>query len=539
MTTVAPIRHAGSPAPVSSPSQYSTIVHSTMVAPVSLPASVASSSSSHSSASSSLHPVVVAHPGLSAVPGKYNGYADLPNQVSRRSVRKGFALNVIVVGETGTGKSTFINSLFSADIYDGKESPGISYRIGKTIQVEKTRVSLVEKGVKVRLTIVDVPGFGHFVDNTNAWDSVVSYIDRRYHEYLEREMSVKRNLDEHLDDRVHCCLYFIAPNGHGMRPLDILAMKALGTKVNVIPVIGRADTLTVDERKEFKEKIRRELKEHDIKLYDFPENSDGEGDDEDDGKLNGKKENFRSMLPFAVIGSNTYVDTKDGRKVRGRKYPWGTVEIDNPEHSDFTLLRKLLLRIYLSDLMDVTNDVHYENYRCEYFNRANSSNGDSVLGPSRGTSVDGGMSTPLRSSIGKGSHRSPLTQLELEQKENDAKIMKMKSDMQAIFDQKVKEKELKLADSEKDLEKKFQNWERDVDAQRKRLEQDKTDYELQKKQFGDAYPQLYPILQDALMQAAASDTASSGGSPGGNAPASTILKKPAKTKKSFLDKGFL
>ena len=90
-----------------------------------------------------------AHPPISAVPGKYNGYADLPNQVYRRTVRRGFALNIIVVGETGTGKSTFINSLFSSDIYDGKESLGISNRIGQTIQVEKTRVTLMEKGVQV------------------------------------------------------------------------------------------------------------------------------------------------------------------------------------------------------------------------------------------------------------------------------------------------------------------------------------------------------------------------------------------------------
>ena len=28
-----------------------------------------------------------------------------------------------------------------------------------------------------------------------------------------------------------------------------------------------------------------------------------------------------------------------GRRVRGRQYPWGFVEVDNPKHSDFALLR--------------------------------------------------------------------------------------------------------------------------------------------------------------------------------------------------------
>lgn len=34
---------------------------------------------------------------------------------------------------------------------------------------------------------------------------------------------------------------------------------------------------------------------------------------------------MRQKAPFAVVGSNTLVEV-DGKKVRGRKYPWGVVE---------------------------------------------------------------------------------------------------------------------------------------------------------------------------------------------------------------------
>ena len=35
------------------------------------------------------------------------------------------------------------------------------------------------------------------------------------------------------------------------------------------------------------------------------------------------------------------------------------------EHCDFIPLRNMLIRSHLQDLKDVTNNVHYENFRCK------------------------------------------------------------------------------------------------------------------------------------------------------------------------------
>ena len=51
----------------------------------------------------------------------YVGFANLPNQVHRKSVKKGFEFTLMVVGESGLGKSTLINSLFLTDLYPGKD----------------------------------------------------------------------------------------------------------------------------------------------------------------------------------------------------------------------------------------------------------------------------------------------------------------------------------------------------------------------------------------------------------------------------------
>lgn len=43
----------------------------------------------------------------------------------------------------------------------------------------------------------------------------MDHIDSKYDEYLNAESRVTRGaqLDDH---RIHCCLYFITPSGHGL-----------------------------------------------------------------------------------------------------------------------------------------------------------------------------------------------------------------------------------------------------------------------------------------------------------------------------------
>lgn len=41
-----------------------------------------------------------------------------------------------------------------------------------------------------------------------------------------------------------------------LRPIDTEFMKQLGAIVSIVPVIAKADTLTIAEREDFKEKVR-------------------------------------------------------------------------------------------------------------------------------------------------------------------------------------------------------------------------------------------------------------------------------------------
>lgn len=184
----------------------------------------------------------------------YVGFANLPNQVYRKAVKRGFEFTLMVVGESGLGKSTLINSMFLADIYNQDQHPGPSLRIKKTVAVENTKVLLKENGVNLSLTVVDTPGFGDAVDNSNCWVPIIDFVEAKYEEYLTAESRVQRKALS--DNRVHCCLYFIAPSGHGLKPLDVEFMQRLCDKVNIIPVIAKADTMTPEEVTLFKKQVR-------------------------------------------------------------------------------------------------------------------------------------------------------------------------------------------------------------------------------------------------------------------------------------------
>uniref|UniRef100_A0A4W6F851 Septin n=1 Tax=Lates calcarifer TaxID=8187 RepID=A0A4W6F851_LATCA len=288
---------------------------------------------------------------------EYVGFATLPNQVHRKTVKKGFTFTLIVAGESGLGKSTLINSLFLTDLYKDRKVPNAEERINQTVDIVKHTISIEEKGIKLRLSIIDTPGFGDAVNNTESWKQIEDYIDQQFEQYFRDESGLnRRNIQ---DNRVHCCLYFISPFGHGLRPLDVECMKALHEKVNIVPILAKADSLTQAEVFRKKMKIREDIKHFGINVYQFPE-----CDSDEDEDFKKQDQILKDSIPFAVIGSNVQVESK-GRKFRGRIYPWGVVEVENPAHSDFLLLRNMLVRTHMQDLKDVTRETHYENYRAQ------------------------------------------------------------------------------------------------------------------------------------------------------------------------------
>lgn len=161
-----------------------------------------------------------------------------------------------------------------------------------------------------------------------------------------------------------------------------------------------------------------------------------------------------------MVGSNTIIEV-NGKRVRGRQYPWGVAEVENGEHCDFTILRNMLIRTHMQDLKDVTNNVHYENYRSRKLAAVTYNGVDNNKNKGQLT-------------------KSPLAQMEEERREHVAKMKKMEMEMEQVFEMKVKEKVQKLKDSEAELQRRHEQMKKNLEAQHKELEEKRRQFEDEK-----------------------------------------------------------
>ncbi|CDK24593.1 unnamed protein product [Kuraishia capsulata CBS 1993] len=306
----------------------------------------------------------------------------------QKDQRRGIKFTMMICGSSGTGKTTFVNALMDQQVVPHKFQ-GYSGDIPKTltfanvsgaivdaasverhfdptlaheepgIAITETTVDIVdEDDSKLMLSIIDTPGFGENIDNEICYSEIVHYLRQQFDSVLAEETRVKRN-PRFEDTRVHVCLYFITPTGHGLRELDVVTMKKLSKYVNVIPIIGRADSFKPSELIQFKRSIIEDIERFNIPIFQFSYD-----EEEDDVETVDENKFLSSLQPFAVVSSEKTFEV-DGVTVRGRQYPWGIVNAEDPKISDFSIVRSVVLGSHLQDLKDITHDLLYEAYRTE------------------------------------------------------------------------------------------------------------------------------------------------------------------------------
>ncbi|UYV64251.1 SEPT6 [Cordylochernes scorpioides] len=364
------------------------------------------------------------------------GFDTLPEQFVRKAISVGFSFNILCIGETGIGKSTLMDSLFNTSL-DSTPSqhtlPGVKLR-SKSYELQ-------ESNVRLKMTLVDTVGYGDQLNREESFKAIVNFIDSQFETFLQEELKMKRSLFNFHDTRIHACLYFICPTGHGLKSIDLVCMKMLDKKVNIIPIIAKADTISKMDLQRFKANIMSELISNGVQIYRFP--TDGE---EVLGELN---QTMNAHLPFAVVGSTEFV-TVGNKKVRARQYPWGIVQLENESHCDFVKLREMLIRINMEDLRETTHSRHYETFR------------QNRLEQMGFTDVNDENQPVSFQDTYEQKRQSHLEDLRRREKE-----------MRQLFVSRVKEREGDIKIAERDLHSKFENMKKQYAEEKKKLEEEK------------------------------------------------------------------
>jgi cell division control protein 11 len=240
-------------------------------------------------------------------------------------------------------------------------------------------------------------------------------------------------------------LHFLDASHRELGANDLEILRRLSDRVNVIPVIGKGDTLTTAQRTALQPTIMRTIfdkykipifgypdleEDDDYEMLDTVEEEDEKEEDEEPKEPNGVTEEeqkatttavdqpsslfdeicndtdldsldeetrglveYLQKSPFVlisyeedpvtgrpiVIAANAHTNHVDeeemamspqpshikANSVIGRQYPWATLDCLNPQFSDFSVLKTLLLSTHRKLLVTETVERYYEGYRTE------------------------------------------------------------------------------------------------------------------------------------------------------------------------------
>ncbi|KAG0700138.1 Septin-domain-containing protein [Suillus ampliporus] len=230
---------------------------------------------------------------------------------TRRAHRKNRtppAFNLMVVGGRGIGKTSFLRLLLeTADISTNATE---DQRVGldrflkgslkKTQHINTACVEICESRYdRVLLTVIDTPGLdfgdGRELRLERQVSEIIKYLDAQYADTMNEESKVVRQSKG--DQHVHLCIFMVDPSSilspssrstqspmsgsarsdttvgdtqeakydqeysrdFTMTPAELRVIRRLSARVNVLPVIAHADSLTDDTLSLVKAAVRRDL----------------------------------------------------------------------------------------------------------------------------------------------------------------------------------------------------------------------------------------------------------------------------------------
>lgn len=323
------------------------------------------------------------------------GFGSLSNHFLQRSRREGADFNLLVVGPAGCGKSTLLSNLYNQEILPADRRRNA--RIPDSIEFIDHESVIEEAGMTLRLKVTEVLGYGELSfggaqAQVKKIQKIVKNVEEKHRLFFDGENYAKRpqkNANESKgvkDQLYHAAVIFIQPQRNlNISANDIALLQALQSRVNLIPVIAKADTFIGEELCQIKANLKKAFNNSKILL--FPNITDVSDDD----WVIKEAVDVRSHCPFLTIASGS----ENNNSVRARQYPWGSVSIDAPLSrtkatnasaqslslagssaarlfdaveccgNDLFPMQKMLIRSHFEFLKRHTLEKLYENFRTE------------------------------------------------------------------------------------------------------------------------------------------------------------------------------
>ncbi|KIJ54548.1 hypothetical protein M422DRAFT_240615 [Sphaerobolus stellatus SS14] len=352
------------------------------------------------------------------------------------------AYTVLVVGPPRAGKSSLTRLFLDTAPISPHATPAQRESLVRFLRADKAfpecEIEVVWDGERVLLRLIDspplnyAPGAEDELERTLA--DIIALVEDRYIDGAREEAQSTVS-----ESHIHLCLYVLDPASIVTRyppspsyrrpdPLppklpanEITVIHKLSTRVNVLPVLGRSDHVTLDQLLTLKHAVRKNLAEAGLGFGIFDEKGDGgiaptaipsrqhprpphsprpriKQDPTHSPKMDVDEEKPRQeshvrtshsrsptppatetvpLLPFAFFApegpprdehydiseNDSGLDSLKGRFVR--EYRWGALDCLDRRHSDFVTLRKAVMDCR-KELKAYTKDFLYERFKTDF-----------------------------------------------------------------------------------------------------------------------------------------------------------------------------
>ncbi|KAG0048391.1 septin 2 [Gryganskiella cystojenkinii] len=215
------------------------------------------------------------------------------------------SLRFLLLGDVGVGKSSFINTFTStlANVLTNETSvESIARPVSSAspspaaIKLDKVKVRagpVLEHGQKAspfddpmdllppkvstparELAFITLPGYSSTINPSSTLSMTDDYLNHHLHTvtsiFSPAIPSAQLAWFLIAGSRAHtlptCAFYFVL---YELKPIDILYMKMVHERVSLVPIIAKADTLSLNELWVLKKRMLRQLKMNGIKIHTF------------------------------------------------------------------------------------------------------------------------------------------------------------------------------------------------------------------------------------------------------------------------------